>query len=61
MDEEMHNDKNGNWCAPLPFKGDKKRLPNNYTMAMRRAKSLDKSLQLNSEKLFQVFQARHSR
>ena len=50
MDNEFDKDKNGNWCAPLPFKPNRQRLPNNYSMAIRRAKSLDKSLQMNTEK-----------
>ena len=44
MDEQFHKDHSGNWCAPLPFKTLRKRLPNNKSLARHRAKSLDRSL-----------------
>nr|XP_027230052.1 uncharacterized protein LOC113821724 [Penaeus vannamei] len=50
MEKEFVKEPAGNWSAPLPFKPLKKRLPNNKSMAVRRANSLAKSLQFNSVK-----------
>ncbi|XP_063446815.1 uncharacterized protein LOC134726347 [Mytilus trossulus] len=50
MEKEFHKNEHGNWCAPLPFKPNRERLPNNFPMALRRAKTLDRSLQSNKEK-----------
>jgi hypothetical protein len=45
MDSEFRKDEGGmNWVAPLPFRPNRPRLPNNYSQASRRAKSLDNSL-----------------
>ena len=44
MDEKFHKEHSRNWCSPLPFKTLRKRLPNNKSLAMQRAKSLDRSL-----------------
>jgi hypothetical protein len=41
MDKELDKDDNGNWVAPLPFKDNRSRLPDNRFMAMRRAKTFD--------------------
>lgn len=40
----------GHWMAPLPFKPSRQLLPNNRLLAIRRAKSLDKSIEHNSVK-----------
>ena len=50
MDQEFHKDQNGCWVAPLPFKSNRQRLPNNREQAVKRAKLLDKNLQRNPEK-----------
>jgi hypothetical protein len=39
MDKELDKD-NGNWVAPLPFKDNRSRLPDNRFMAMRGAKNI---------------------
>jgi hypothetical protein len=44
MDKELDKDDNGNWVAPLPFKDNRSRLPDNRFMAMRRAKTFDVNL-----------------
>ena len=50
MDEKFHKDHTGNWCAHLPFKVLRKRLPNNKSLAMQRAKALYRSLRSNPVK-----------
>lgn len=50
MDKEMKKDSTGNWIAPLPFKDNRPRLPNNRKQALDRARSLDDSLRRNSTK-----------
>jgi hypothetical protein len=44
MNKELHKDENGHWCAPLPFRVPRRKLPNNRTMALQRARLLEKSL-----------------
>ncbi|VDI26079.1 Hypothetical predicted protein [Mytilus galloprovincialis] len=45
MDTEMKRDDNShNWIAPLPFKPNRKQLPNNRTQALHRARSFDATL-----------------
>ena len=50
MSKGFQKDDSGNWTAPLPFKPNRERLPNNYSMALRRAKALDSSLRQNEKK-----------
>ena len=50
MDKELDKDDNGNWVAPLPFKDNRSRLPDNRFMAMRRAKTFDVNLSKDSVK-----------
>ena len=49
MDQEFRL-MDGKWTAPLPFRSPRETLPDNYQMALRRAKSLDASLYNNEEK-----------
>ncbi|XP_033761536.1 uncharacterized protein LOC117343299 [Pecten maximus] len=50
MEDQMKKHKTGQWIAPLPFKENRSRLPNNKKQAMDRAKSLDESLRRNPVK-----------
>ena len=43
-------DDDGHWKAPLPFKSPRPRLPNNRTLALKRAHVLDASLRKNPRK-----------
>lgn len=45
MDKEMFQNPDGNWVAPLPFRNPRRRLPNNRSQALKRAKTLDRDLQ----------------
>ncbi|XP_056016957.1 uncharacterized protein LOC130053618 [Ostrea edulis] len=47
MDDGFQRDANGNWIAPLPFRHPRPRLPNNRSVALRRAKLLEASLRRN--------------
>ncbi|XP_056000809.1 uncharacterized protein LOC130046450 [Ostrea edulis] len=47
MDDGFQRDANGNWIAPLPFRHPRPRLPNNKSVALRRAKLLEASLRRN--------------
>lgn len=47
MSSEFKRDKDGFWTAPLPFKPNRQKLQNNYDSALKRAKSLDRSLEKN--------------
>ncbi|KAK3107001.1 hypothetical protein FSP39_004706 [Pinctada imbricata] len=51
MDRNYHRNEDGKWTAPLPFKPDRARLPNNYSQAVKRAKNLDSSLRKNPTKM----------
>jgi hypothetical protein len=51
MDQEFVKTESGNWSAPLPFKKDRPRLPNNYNYARQRAESLGRNLKKNPTKL----------
>ena len=51
MDKEMCKDIDGRWMAPLPFKQDSERLPNNRKLALDRALSFDQNLVRNPLKL----------
>ena len=44
MEEGFQKTAEGNWIAPLPFRVERERLPNNRSQALRRAKTLDNSL-----------------
>ncbi|CAC5406109.1 unnamed protein product [Mytilus coruscus] len=50
MDSEFKKDSNGHWTAPLPFRPNRQRLPNNSSQAWKRAQILDKSIQQNLTK-----------
>ncbi|CAG2232634.1 unnamed protein product [Mytilus edulis] len=50
MDSEFKKDSNGHWTAPLPFRPNRQRLPNNRSQAWKRAQILDKSFQQNFTK-----------
>ena len=50
MDGEFGKDSDGKWCAPLPFRPTRPRLPNNRMLALRRAKMLHRNLLNDSEK-----------
>ena len=41
MDNGFGKDNDGRWTAPLPFRSNRPKLPNNKEQAMKRARSLD--------------------
>ncbi|XP_062610110.1 uncharacterized protein LOC134271902 [Saccostrea cucullata] len=47
MDSGFKKDTDGHWTAPLPFREDRPRLPDNRDHALRRAKTLDLGLLRN--------------
>ncbi|XP_063397214.1 uncharacterized protein LOC134681506 [Mytilus trossulus] len=51
MGKEFKQDDDKNWIAPLPFREDRQRLPNNEQLAMKRARSLDHSLRRDQTKM----------
>ena len=50
MDKEMVKNEEGNWIAPLPFQTNRRKVPNNRSQALSRAKMLDHNLQKDSKK-----------
>lgn len=54
METEIYKAPDGSWTAPLPFRRNRQRLPNNKSQALRRAHSLDVSLRKNPEKMEHV-------
>ncbi len=50
MDREMFMNEEGNWTAPLPFKENRRTLPDNRPIALKRAYVLDRSLKNDSVK-----------
>ena len=44
MDTEFTRDEDGTWAAPLPFREERPRLPNNKAQAIKRASTLASSL-----------------
>ncbi|KAK3086675.1 hypothetical protein FSP39_021786 [Pinctada imbricata] len=50
MDSGIHKGEDGCWCLPLPFKENRRRLPNNRPQAIRRANLLTASLKKNPAK-----------
>ncbi|XP_052762425.1 uncharacterized protein LOC128205058 [Mya arenaria] len=50
MEESFVKGPSGNWTAPLPFKSNRKKLPSNKGLAVRRAQLLDTSLKKNPTK-----------
>ncbi|XP_063404523.1 uncharacterized protein LOC134687988 [Mytilus trossulus] len=50
MDKEFVKSETGNWSAPLPFRKNRPRLPDNRSQALRRARMLDQSLQKSTSK-----------
>ncbi|XP_052799373.1 uncharacterized protein LOC128230989 [Mya arenaria] len=57
METEFKKETSGKWFAPLPFRKDRPRLPNNRVAAERRAKTLDYNLRKdeNKRKMFTNF------
>ncbi|XP_071956865.1 uncharacterized protein [Antedon mediterranea] len=49
MGKEMKRGEQGNWIAPLPFREERKRLPNNKQQAMNRMQSLIRTLDKKPE------------
>lgn len=49
MQREVHQDKENNWVAPLPFKSPRPLLPNNRELALSRLSSLRRTLSKNVE------------
>ena len=45
MDKEFTKDSEGYWTAPLPFRSNRPKLPNNKEQALKRARSLHISMQ----------------
>lgn len=54
MDSSFHRSSDGFWEAPLPFRDSRQPLPDNRSMALRRAKSFDDNLRSNAVKQKQV-------
>lgn len=50
MDKEFYKGPSGHWVAPLPFRSPGPTLPNNRSLAVRRAKSLHASMQKDPQK-----------
>ena len=50
MDKEFAKGEDGRWTAPLPFRQGRPRLPNNWPVALRRAKMLSANLQWDPSK-----------
>ncbi|XP_061170284.1 uncharacterized protein LOC133179579 [Saccostrea echinata] len=50
MDSEFQISEEGKWIAPLPFREPHDHMPDNYKLALHRAKSLDASLHKNKTK-----------
>ena len=50
IDKNFHINSEGKWMAPLTFRPSKEPLPDNYPLALRRAKSLDSSLHKDEKK-----------
>ncbi|KAK7898591.1 hypothetical protein WMY93_019444 [Mugilogobius chulae] len=55
MDNEMHQNNNNTWVAPLPFKQPRPSLPNNKEQAVKRFMSLEKTLKRNPKMQEQYF------
>ena len=56
MNCEMKKDHAGNWCAPLPFRKNRRRLPNNKQQAKSRMKTLVNSLAKDKRKKEHYFE-----
>lgn len=50
MDEHFQKYDDNNWTAPLPFRFERPRLPNNKTQALKRARMLDANLRKDQDK-----------
>lgn len=48
MNTSLERDDSGYWVAPLPFKQNRLRLPDNKTQALQRVRAFDKNLRHNS-------------
>ncbi|XP_036002193.1 uncharacterized protein LOC118565663 [Fundulus heteroclitus] len=44
MDKEVYQNEENSWVAPLPFRSERKKLPNNREQALKRLSSLKKTL-----------------
>lgn len=55
MDSECYRDEHGSWTAPLPFKTDRKRLPNHRELVMKRTLSFLASCKKNPLKMEHSF------
>ncbi|XP_062602662.1 uncharacterized protein LOC134264383 [Saccostrea cucullata] len=51
MDSTFRKDSFGVWMAPVPFKSERTRLPNNRPQVLQRAQQLESNLKRNPEKL----------
>lgn len=51
MKEKCHKDEKGHWSAPLPFKLNRNRLPNNREQALKRTYSLLKTFKRDPVKM----------
>ncbi|KAK7909745.1 hypothetical protein WMY93_014429 [Mugilogobius chulae] len=49
MEEGLTKDKDGNWTAPLPFKSERQKLPNNRPQALNRLMSLVRNFERKDE------------
>ena len=56
MDSSFHKDSSGHWVAELPFRTNRRVLPNNKAQATTRALSLDRSLRRDPVKKEHVFE-----
>ncbi|XP_014676742.1 PREDICTED: uncharacterized protein LOC106816632 [Priapulus caudatus] len=50
MERDITKDNKGCWTAPLPFRSPRQVMPNNRSLALKRAKFLDANLQRNPTK-----------
>lgn len=50
MEPGFYKDKDNSWTAPLPFKTQRRRLPNNKAQALNRFRSLQRSFNKNPER-----------
>lgn len=49
MDARVHQNKGNSWVAPLPFRCPRRQLPNNREQALKRLRSLQRTLEKNPE------------
>lgn len=51
MESKFHRNSLGEWTATLPFKPGRSRLPNNYSQAIKRARTINTNLRKNPTKM----------